>query len=135
MSYRNYLNRAQRADLPLAWRLSAFRSALLSCHWLLQQQQKQSIKRYLPEMVEFYKAYFGIPSPNDPAPQWPPDDSGLVGAIQDLEKRRRHYLQRMQVYQRRRIREKGCGRRLGSRVAWPYGGFLPDEWVLRTHTT
>jgi hypothetical protein len=130
MSYRASINRARRADLPLAWRLSSFRSALLSCQGLLRQQENRPKEFFARALLPYYHAHFGLPNPPAGLGPLPADDRSLLAAIQDLERRRNQYLQRLEEYRRQRIREKSGGRRLGSRLAWPYGGFLPDEWWL-----
>lgn len=130
MSFGAHLNRARRADLPLAWRFSSFRSCLVQCMWLVRQHQVLPEDWYEKQLLAFYHKQFSISIPGKATAEQA-DEGLLLAAIRDLEGRRNQYLVRIRAYQKHRIREKHVGCRVGSRIAWPYNGFLPDEWFLR----
>ena len=132
MSYRAHLNRARRLDLPLAWRLSSFRSCLVCSMWLVRRHQVLPKDWYEKELLEFYSEFFRISAACHKDSKLLMSAILLSEAIQDLDKRRDNYLIHIQVYQKRRIREKMKGIRMGSCVAWPYNGFLPDDWLQRS---
>ncbi len=93
MSFHVHARRARDPARPLPHRLSAFRSCIQLYRWL--------IKRGYHETLNRFARAFDLDDPSG---------AGLLAAMNALETERRIFLDRLDAFARRRIRQKAQGR-------------------------
>lgn len=96
---------------------------------LLRQHQLLPRNWYERQLLAFYNEQFELSGLGRMQESNLAADLLLQKATEDLERRRNIYLVRFRLYQKWRIQEKVGGRRIGSLLAVPSHGFLPDEWL------
>lgn len=101
MSFYTDARRVRRNDLPFSHRLCAFRSCITLFHWLTGRGFNKTFARYDKKFdLDITAKDF-----ND----------RIIKAINALEIERRLFLEKLRVFERKRIREKMLGKRQPSK--------------------
>ncbi len=101
MSFYTQARRVRKPDLPFSHRLCAFRSCIVLYHWLTKRGFNKTFARY----DENFDLDVNAKDFNE----------RISKAIDTLETERRVFLEKLHVFERKRIREKMLGKRQPSK--------------------
>ncbi|TYQ30877.1 hypothetical protein [Pseudanabaena sp. UWO310] len=102
-SFHTHARIVRRSDLPFHYRRSAFRSCIQLYHWLIKQKFQTTYLRY--------SKHFGFDESTGNC------NESLNRAMDALETERNLFLEKLRLFDKKRIREKIGGRRLPSKIA------------------
>lgn len=110
MSLNHYARKVRNPNLPLTVRRSALRSCILRFMWLGGERSEKSLARY--------ESWLGLQPQGFQAGTTTELD--LVRVLMAIERERNRTLEKLRVFERRRIRAKMRGRRRLSNVEQAY---------------